>query len=425
MGSQQALLALDSGSPDASDWRPVVACSARRDGPSEDTSMGRVTRQDRWPEQGPRAAGLVVEALVLVGGLSVPALALADDALRFELEPSCPGEEYFWAQVSSRLDGAEPKARLGEGGLRTAREGAAFTGRLQLEGMDERIVRGESCAEVMDALALIAVLRLKEVDERPESAIGPETATAQPEVVQANGTESAAEAPQSVPAPVPSSGADVLPPRVAPKPALAAAPERSDGAASASGSPPTLSATDSSSWADGEAWILGVGGLIVTGPAPKPILGVSASAERIWGGPLPFSLGGALEAGWSRTTETDVGDAKFRWWVARAAACLEAVGREPVGLWPCVELSGGVTEAIGLPGGDIREGSATLQGWAAGGANLTIRTEVVSDWFVDLGGGAALPAVRHTTLFRDPDQEVHRTDRVSFTGRFRLSYRLP
>jgi hypothetical protein len=93
--------------------------------------------------------------LVALGGVG-----LAEPVeLRYRADPGCPDQAAFWGELGRRAPAAEP----GPGGTRIeidlVGEEGGHRGVLRLGG-DEREIRGDRCAEVAQALALIAALAL-------------------------------------------------------------------------------------------------------------------------------------------------------------------------------------------------------------------------------------------------------------------------
>ena len=329
-----------------------------------------------------------------VAGLTTPEAAFAQ-TLQFDLSDECPTEAHFWREVAARWEHGDPSTQLGVGSLSTRQEHGEYVGRLELPGSPTREVRGESCAEVLGALALVAVMRLREAAP-PES--------------------------EEVSSPAPGASASPPTPTGSPPPGVGSSPQPAPQVTVERVRYPTPR-TDVTPTRSGEAsWSVGAGAFVVTGPAPVALAGPTLSLERSG---ERWALLTAVEAGISREIHQEGGAARFRWWVARAAGCGRIASAGILSLWPCWQLSGGATEAIGVPGEYVLRGWSEPQGWAAGGALLRGRATPGDYWFVEVSGGTEVTLLRHRTEFSTPTQRIHETDILSFSGQLRTGVRLP
>ncbi|MBN2191754.1 MAG: hypothetical protein JW751_02965 [Polyangiaceae bacterium] len=336
---------------------------------------------------------------VVTVGLGIASSSLGQGTLRFELADECRSEELFWRQLAARLDQGEPQVRLGEGAVRVFRDGTTFVGRLELSGAPTREVRGETCDEVMVALALVAAWRLRQ-SEAPARLLEP---------------------PSDPLAPVPEPPAQPRPPPADPT-TTPRPPPVLEPALPPTGQTRHPRSARVSTWRAHDRWVVGLGAFAVSGASPTVLGGPIASLERVRGGRIPWSLVGTAEFGASPRYERGPGISRFRFWVGKAAACIEAGTLEPFSLWPCFELSGGATEAIG---DELDQNRRVLQGWLAGGPLLRARLLLGQRFGLDVAGGAALTALWHETWFENPDYRVHRTDPGSLSTEVRVTYRLP
>ncbi len=94
--------------------------------------------------------------------------------LEYTAPASCPSQAEFVAQVRSRggnFDGPGTKTSLRAIVVSLRRDEREHTGSLQLQGnaapSEPRVVHAESCAEVADALAVVAAIALGAPDEAP------------------------------------------------------------------------------------------------------------------------------------------------------------------------------------------------------------------------------------------------------------------
>lgn len=104
-------------------------------------------------------------------------------ALRYEAPLGCPDGATFFGEVSARTSRARASA-AGEAArvlvVRIARRGASFRGELTIEDAQQRSsprdVTGDSCAEVVSALGLVAALAVD-----PAASVAPRPPPAEPE----------------------------------------------------------------------------------------------------------------------------------------------------------------------------------------------------------------------------------------------------
>ncbi len=230
----------------------------------------------------------------------------------------------------------------------------------------EREVLGDTCEEVVSALALIAAL-----------AIDPHAST--------------------VPTPVP-----VASPTTA-EVAQPIAPARAE-------SPPH------SGRAGREAWHLGtsVGASVTGGIGPQLAAGgalaIQLVAPRAWPVVPGASLG--FERASSDASDSPRGTATFTWTVGFLEVCPLRYWLGPVSLAPCARFEAGTLTGVGY---DIVPSRSSTQAWAALGGAVRAEWSFAGPLFVSLEGGLRAPFVQPTFFF-EPDSVVYRPPDVAGAG---------
>jgi hypothetical protein len=328
----------------------------------------------------------LVRAPVVALAVSICATARGETVqLHWSAPPACPEQSRFESEVRARTSNATfaeaPSGeRLFDVAL-VANEGR-FIGRLQIQEGSEppatRTFEGDTCAEVVSALALVTALAID-----PEASSGPIEELAALAVAPPI-------APKTPPAPP-------VPPAVAPPPRA-------------------LSHSDAPS-----LWQVGVGGrFTVEGwVAPRPLLGFDVFAE-VWREERgPFTPGLRLGLGGAGSS-TD--EARWRWYVARIDACPV---RAKVG-WRLSNQTCAGVEVGALHGEGLRIASphASLQPWVA--ARLTSGLLVdVSALYAGLDVGVVVPMTRYRFHFDHPWTEVHSVPPAGAAIEFFVGARLP
>jgi len=128
--------------------------------------------------------GLVFRLGITVAIALIAERARAQATLHYEAPGDCPSQAQFVAEVSERdgrLDLADPSLELRAA---IARAGKGYSGTLRLHAAGAvpaapREVHGVRCDEVVDALAVVTAIALRDAAAEP-AATAPETASAQP-----------------------------------------------------------------------------------------------------------------------------------------------------------------------------------------------------------------------------------------------------
>lgn len=308
--------------------------------------------------------------------------------LTYVVPAACPSQESFEAAVLART----PLARFGESSQarrRFAIDASAadgrFTASLQVASRDgsvaDRHVEGDTCTEVIDALALVTALAID-----PNARTAPLAAAAQPAV-------------SALPAP-PASSAVAAEPRAKP-------PSRERAASAGARWEPSV----------------GVAATATGGITPTVLFGVAAHAaiERdvaAWWAP---SVRLTLQAG--RTFEGAGASADFALGVAGLDVCPSAIQGSAFSFRPCVGATAGILHARGItvstPSSadpfwlDLR-GSGRLR-WSPAGGRV----------FVELEAGARVPVTRPTFVFRTPRIVVHEVASIAPEAGIGMGLRFP
>lgn len=311
------------------------------------TSAGRAVAEDAHGE--PEAEPVLVE---------------------YEAPASCPAEESFWAAVMARTS----KVRRGDEGrpsrtfvIRLAAGNDGSTGHLAVRAVDgsttEREVAGDTCEEVVSALALVAAL-----------AVDP-NATTKPLPLPA--------APRRAPAVPPPA-----PPR-APAAAVVTVPQPA-------GEAPVRARTAAS-----------LGGVVAAGAAPGPLFGaaLAVAATRPRGGWLEPTVRLEIAAASTGTVTVPGGTATFSTVTGAIDGC---PGGWTLGRWrlePCLRLEGG---AVAAQGDDVAAPRTDTHPWGAAGVVGHAEWRTSSGFFADFGAAVRVPLVR-TTFFFEPNTTIYRT----------------
>jgi hypothetical protein len=337
---------------------------------------------------------LVVLALEL---LSLPARSqqgpAANPRNRFELyyEPvaGCPSYQDARVAITRRAPSAATAPRIGLGFEFQPSEGGR-DGRLVIREAGrrprERQIHAKNCAELIDAMALIAAIAL---ERSPRAQADPAPGEAVASYPTVSGRQSATQTRAVTPAAPPAPGA-----------ATGQAPRRSEPAATHK--PGSLHPG------------LGVGVRYNSAVAPNGILAEAGFAELGWGhtGIVGLDLRGELSYGRSPTTSTEQGDARFTWTSGRLLVCpISASPAELLELGLCATGELG-TVAVSVSGTATGPRPARVVWSSLGGS---VRAALVWDPLrLEGEGGIEVPLLRDSFYFapKTPQTEVHRIPAV-------------
>ncbi len=349
--------------------------------------------------------------LALLTILARPSLAAAADPppilIDYHAAPGCPGEDVFLDEIlwrSSVVRLASPWERdvlLVE--ARLTQRGALHSGRLSLgRGRDRttREIQGESCDEVVSALALVTALA---VDPRASMA-----------------RKRPSPSPSSSPAPAPASGA------------LAAAPpgRSSPFAALPLLVPPELLATPLPALLSAQRavpvpvpvhWFAGARFSTAFAVTPRPLFGGGLFAERAIG--LFAWLRAGIDLAATGTFTAGPGDVWFLHAAGRVEGCAFRLRLyAKLSVIPCLGLEGGALHGEGVVAGSITKVSHLTVPWAAAGALPRFAIDLGAA-VLELQGGPTLPLVRRSFTFENPNYVIH--DLPAVTLGLTLGARVP
>ena len=324
--------------------------------------------------------------------LGAPTTARADDfvPVQIEYEPraGCPSADSFVRELLARA----PRARLALPGehARTLVARVRLAPGRGLEGSlvvrepaappTERVVRAESCDEVVTALAVIAAVVIDPVTAR--------TGTVETTAPSADAKPSADD---GAPAPTP----------VAPaRPPLVATPE------SASGGP-----------AERRRWTIsaGLGGGLVAGSAPTVLLSVPVFVEISRDGRDMVSPSMRLRFERTFTSSNSEGGAFLRTGGA-TDLCPIALAARSLRAQPCMRAE---LAALSAKGRGVEPVRSDVRPWFAVGAVARVRIELAPPVFVELEASALVPAVRDR-FYVEPFAVVYRAPAVGGASAFAL-----
>lgn len=331
-----------------------------------------------------------IAVALLAAGLVVADAASADPIAPFDVDyeapPSCPSRELFVRQIRARTDKAveatadDPAVRRFEIRLDVPEAGRAL-GRMRTVDpsgtVSDREVPGETCQEVVAALALIAAIVID-----PDASPAPLPV----ELTQ----------PEPPPEPAPA-----LPPPSPPPPTPAAPPTITP----ARPSPPAARPPSVAGRAEWEGFLGARAGLEV-GPSPELLLGgallggLSRSGRSAW--EPAFDLG--LHAASGPAAQADLGEADFSWFAARLRGCPVRVPvTSPVHLRPCAWFTAG---AVSASGSDVPLAKSAVAFWADVGLGLRFDVELHRLLLLTGDGGVTFPLSRDRFRF-DPAEIIH------------------
>lgn len=307
-------------------------------------------------------------------GPAAPAVAQEEAEpirLVYRASEACPDEGSFVARIRART----ARARLAWAGeaARTftvvTEAGPPPSGHVIVTGGDRpegtRWVQGDTCSDVVDALALVVALAIDPRASSPAEA-RPLTAASMP----------ASSAPPSLA--LPDSPPDV--PSASPAPRAPVRTSRADDTApEGSVSEPTLKSGAFSAGADFA---------VATGVAPNALLGAApyvgwrAKSARVLDPSIRLAF---MRAGSGNVVVPSGGSATFTWTVGRIDACPVAWPRGVLRTTACVRVEAGALEAAGA---DIVAARTRLRPWVAAGPVARAEWSFVWAVFLDAEIGA-------------------------------------
>jgi hypothetical protein len=321
---------------------------------------------------------LLTFGLVLVSGLTLArGEALGQSApeqvfLKYSGVPGCSDAATFRSEFRARTSRAVLREDGDPGGrsftITVAKEQGRIVGRVEQRRADgstsEREVSGQSCAEVISALALIAAL-----------AVDPQAASAH--------------APQDPDEAAPSLGKE-------PAPAPPPPPEPSVRANEESRKPePDPRHVDNARW----RLAAGVQGGVVSGMFPKAAFASSIFVETGLWSPSVLAPTIRLSAigSISRSVPAERGEAHFQWAAAGLQGCpLRFRLRDELHGYPCVFGEAGFLAGEGT---GVSEPDSRTRPWFGLGALIRLQWTPSEQFFVEAEGGIRVPLARDRFVF--------------------------
>jgi hypothetical protein len=312
-------------------------------------------------------------------------------SLQYSAPAQCPQEAPFVRRVNDKT----PLFRVVPSGqarrrFRVSVEGVApSTGRLTIAGggdpLAERVMQGESCQEVVEALALAVAL-----------AVDPKAADPRPEPTAESNAAPVASAPvAAVPRPAP--------PPVPTEPRRLERPTQQTAHAAPMGYGLGASVV-------GAAWA-----------TPNPLVGPAVTAELL---NAPAGVLAALrlgvEQGWSKTMQANGWPVGFERTLARVEACPVAWTAGGIQVMPCGQASGGIVQATSE---QIPRATHVVRPWISVGADALVRVGLGGHVSADMRVGVDFALARDRFIFQ-PDVLIYQAPWASGFAAVGLFYQL-
>ncbi|MES1183456.1 MAG: hypothetical protein ABUL60_06550 [Myxococcales bacterium] len=307
---------------------------------------------------------------------SKPALAQATE---FSAPAACPSRDALLELVHERLPMGVDK--IPAFGVKVQAKGRGFRGTLELGRSAPRELRGETCVEVLEAMAIILVLRAERQHEEEQAESGPAAAFL----------------------------AEPLPTESAPEPSAVDPVVKTPSVVGPLAQP--LRPSPAPSKEQGFAYRFGAGLVILPDIAPAVSWGPVALVALERAGAWSLRLG--VERTATGTMDTQPAATWARLSAARLGGCVGQLGPSWASVRPCLQLAGGVFEAGGIRNDAITRVRRIGRPWASLGGSL--RAELRLSRQLVLAGEAAwlMPFVRQQLAFESPDAVVYQTGAIS------------
>jgi hypothetical protein len=359
--------------------------------------------------------------LLAVLAPATPARAQAEPVrLTYRAPPGCPDEAQFLREVAARTGQGRRAARDEPGrsfAITVTAEGNGERGVLTVANADGAVSRrevvGDTCNEVVLALALMTALAIDPAAKDPE----PRGANDAARVDDASSLpQGAAPAASTVPQEPPSAN-----PRPAP-----AAPQRRPGSqpssAFAADVPPRRPDT-------GWQWSIGAEGQALAGLAPG--LGAGAGAfvdvtDEASPGPLALSFRATLYGLAGDVTFAGPVGARLEWLLARVEGCpFRFSANRDVTFFLCAALDVGVLQSEGT---GLATDATQTRGWLAPSALGRVAWSWPGRLFVEGGVGLTAPVTHYGFYYQQtatPDRGVYTFAAAGATANLGAGYRFP
>lgn len=330
----------------------------------------------------------------------------------YQAPATCPSRDEFLSEVRARtsLEAQSVALSIAQRALvEISVEARVVRGKLTSAANSPREVVGSTCAEVVQALALVVALQAKHAVQSPSiQALSGSEVAAQPLKPNPVSTptpvvaESNIPTPQTPPALPTTERSHAAPPL--PRPQVGSSLRLDAGSVRLRASLPERTAR----------WVLGGGAMSAFGTAPVSLYGASLFVEHQPISRLPFSIVLGTELTPRRTYKIQEESAAFQWLASRANACVGALTfADRSGLWLCGEVVGGLTIATGRASDRITQGRTVYEAWFSSGPAARLRFGLPTRLSLDLAAALDFPIIRHSTRFSNPDIPVHETGNLA------------
>lgn len=337
--------------------------------------------------------------------------ALEDGAVAavYQVPSSCPVRDDFVREVLKRSPSnaqSEALALVREGTIEIAVQGSTFRGWLRFQPGETREVVGDSCSEVVQALALVVALRAKQTSNQSGQPDGlppkaPEPAATQEQSFASR--DSRASSDRSTP---PSTQHDSVPREVR-EPTSTTSPAHQASLSHVRAEPLKMRPTSPDDRAD---WTLGGGAIGAFGLAPMGLYGLNLFAEHRPRRSRPYTLVFGLDMTPHRTYFIQGESAEFQWLAGRIDGCVTGLtlnGRSRLSV--CAEVVSGLVFVAGERSARIVHERTAHEAWLSSGPAARLRIGLPARLTLDFSAGLGFPFIRHETAFSTPTLNVYRT----------------
>lgn len=345
---------------------------------------------------------LLARACVAALCVARPAVAqVAVVGLEYRVPAECPARDVFVRELGARTNRVQTAGSGAQGTLfvdisRAGPLRGAILFREASGRETERSVVGESCDDVVRALALIAAV-LVDPETQAGAPLPSEESLASTVLGGAAVSEGGAGSPPAGAAEASATPADSVTAPVAPADREPVPVRRPARAPAVHDSAATASPAPKASWHFG----LGGGAALRTGVAPDAVFGfaVEASVERRLRKAFAFALGITVQRSQSGTVQTEGGDADFTWTAARLWMCpWRWPSAGSASLAACAAFEAGALKGRGFNTDQAEEQTTA---WLAPGGFVRGEVRPAQILALALDAGFGVPLVR-TDFYFDP-----------------------
>jgi hypothetical protein len=356
--------------------------------------------------------------VVAMAGLPTSAWAQVEPIrVTYRAYSGCPGESRFREEIEGRTERARWAAeneRARTFVVTVTLENEIVRGSLSITSVDgsasRREVTGDTCSEVVSALALITALA---IDPSASTTAGMRPSTELP--AGPEGKDADASQPRS------ESTSPIRPEPSTPPPRVSSAAGAKDDSL-ARPSPSTSSRSTQNAH-----WAIGAEGLALAGLVPGWGVGAGAfvNVEGTTRGALVPSFRASLFAAATRVQFGSAVGADLSWFVARVEACPLRIARTTeIALFLCAALDAG---ALRSGGTGLQSNTTDLRPWLAALALGRLTWSLTGRFFVEGGGGLLAPLTPYSFFYKEgaSSAPVHQIASLGATFGIDAGYRFP